>query len=159
MRRIMSAVLIAATLGAVTAPAEEHGKRVDERSAPMSVELQGKVYVHEPVPLGGATPAVLRTAKVGDRILLQVSYSPDASVVPKKVTAKAESPILTILDVLPTERQLFLLKPNEKADGKSATYFAVLVRANAEGECGLLLICAMSDGSEKKVPFQFKVEK
>ncbi len=157
--QILAAVLIAVVCGAATAPAEDQGKKVDERSAPVTITLAGKLHVQEPVPLDGAAPAVLRTAKVGDRVLLQVAYTPDGSVVPKKVTAKAESPVLTVVDVLPSERQLFMLKPKEQADAKNGAYFAVLVRANAEGECGLVLTCEMSDGSSKKLPFQFKVEK
>ncbi len=156
---ISTAVLIAAAFGAAAAPAEDQGKKVDEGSAPVIVTLEGKLLVQEPVPLAEAAPAVLRTAKVGDRVLLQVAYAPDGAVVPKKVTAKAESPVLTVIDVLPSERQLFLLKPSEQPDAKPANHFAVLVRANAAGECGLLLTCAMSDSTEKKVPFQFKVEK
>jgi hypothetical protein len=157
--KIPAAVLIAAALGAVTAPAEDRGIKVDERNAPVTVALEGKLLVHEPVPLGGAAPAVLRTAHVGDRVLLQVAYTPEGSVVPKKVTAKAESTVLTVVDVLPTGQELPMTRPKDKPADKSAACFAVLVRANAEGECGLLLTCAMSDGSERKVPFQFKIEK
>lgn len=152
------AVLTAAMLGAASAPAEDQGKKVDERAAPVTITLEGKLHVQEPVPLGGAAPAVLRTAKVGDRVLLQVAYAPEGSVVPKKVTAKVESPVLTVVDVLPTEHELHPAK-KEKGEGKPASHFAVLVRANAEGECGLELSCEMSDGSVRKVPFQFKVEK
>jgi hypothetical protein len=157
--RILATVLIAAALGAAAAPAEDQGKKVDERSAPVTISLEGKLLVQEPVPLGGAAPAVLRTAHVGDRVLLQVAYTPDGSVVPKKVTAKAETPVLTVVDVLPTGQELPMTRPKDKPADKSAACFAVLVRANAAGECGLLLTCQMSDGSVKKVPFQFKVEK
>ena len=156
---IPAAVLIAVAVGAAAAPAEDKGKKVDERNAPVTITLEGKLLVQEPVPLGGAAPAVLRTAHVGDRVLLQVAYVPEGSVVPKKVTAKAESPVLTVVDVLPTGQELPMTRPKDKPADKSAPCFAVLVRANTAGECGLLLTCEMSDGSERKVPFQFKVEK
>src|SRR5262249_26970060 len=136
-REITAAVLIAVAFGAAAALAEDQGKKVDERNAPVTMTLEGKLHVHEPVPIRGPFPDLLRTAKVGDRVLLQVAHSPDGSVVPKKVTAKAESPVLTVLDVLPSESQLFMLKPREQANSKNGgACFAVLVRANAAGDCG-----------------------
>src|SRR5262245_56116374 len=147
-RQISAAVLIAVAFSAATALAEDQGKKVDERNAPVTITLEGKLHVHEPVPISGPFPALLRTAKVGDRVLLQVAYSPDGSVIPKKVIAKPESPVLTVLDVLPSGSQLFMLKPKEQPDSKNGgACFAVLVRANAEGDCGLGLTCQMSDGS------------
>ena len=157
--RTSPVVLAAMMLGAATAPAEDRENKVDERNLAVTASLDGKLHVQDPVPLAGPFPALLRTAKVGDRLMLQVVYSPEGSVIPKKVTAKAENSTLTVLDVLPTEHALYLQKLPEKNGTKSGTYFAVLVKANAEGNCSVVLTCEMSDGSTKKVPFQFKVEK
>ena len=166
MKRAIALALLLSLAGVAAVPAEDKpgkagdsGKGVSERPAALSGELAGELLVREPVPLDGPAPAVLNTAKVGDRVLLQVGYAPHGSVVPKKVTVRVDGPALTALDVISSGRPLQMPKAGEKAEGKDVPCFAVLLRANAAGGCNVVLTCEMSDGSQKKVPFEFKVSK
>lgn len=149
---------VGAALMADDQPKNEKDKKIDESGKPVMAELQGEFHVHDPVPLTGPVPAVLRSARVGDKILLQVTYVPDGAIMPKKVTARAETPAVGVLEIINSGKPIAALKPGQKAEGKDGHYFAVLLKANSPGDCAVQVNCEMSDGTTKQVPFQFKIK-
>lgn len=77
----------------------------------------------------------------------------------KKAVAKVANRAMSALEIINSEHQIFLLKDAQKAEGKAGSHFAVLLRANSEGNCDVTVSCEMSDGSKKNVPFAFEIEK
>jgi hypothetical protein len=135
--------------------AEKEGPRAGES---VSAPLEGALRLQDPVPLNGPFPALLRKAKVGDKIILQISYN-SRPVFPEEATAKVGNRALSAVEIMTTGNVLFLLNAGEKAEGKAGAHFAVLLRANSPGRCPVTVTCKMSDGSTKRVPFEFEIEK
>jgi len=160
MSNLNPLALIALLALALDARGQEQPRPVDEAAAPKATPLTGAFYLREPVPLAGPFQTLLHSVKIGDKVLLQIAYGPEGSVIAKSVTTKSENASLTVIDVVNTGRRLAVPdKAGDATPSRAGTCFAVLVRADAAGKCGLLVTCEMSDGSTHKVPFQFKVEK
>lgn len=73
-------VSTAGNLPGLSADEKRGGDRAGES---VTAVLEGSLGVQEPVPLNGPFPTLLRRVKVGDKVLLQISYE-SRPLFPKK---------------------------------------------------------------------------
>lgn len=109
------------------------------------------------VDIGGPFPTLLRGAKVGQLILMQISYR-IATSVPKSATIDLSSKALSAVGIYMTPGEVAFLTPERKEAKIGVGFLSVFVKAIDKGRCSVTVKVTLTDDTVKDVPFEIEVK-
>jgi hypothetical protein len=118
----------------------------------------GQLVLSEPVIfINGPFTTQARTAKVGQTVLVQISY-PIAPPFPKSVSVDSLNDGFSPVDIFRTDGELALLSPEPKRGRIGVGFLSVAAKAIKKGPTSLKVKIELADGTVKVVPIAFEIE-
>jgi len=144
------AVQIALALGVLVAPSLARGD-----STPSAI---GQMLLSEPVIfINSPLPPQSRTAKVGQTVLVQISY-PIAPPFPKSASVESGDGGFSAVGIFRTDGEVAILTPQSKRGRIGVGFLSVVAKAIKKGKSTLMARIEMTDGTVKEVPITFDIE-
>jgi hypothetical protein len=121
-------------------------------------ELQhSRLNLQKPVFVQGPIPSLLRSARVGDLIQLQVSY-PISPPFPTKACVETDNRALSAECVVGTPGEVAILTLKPQSGRIGVGFISAFVRAHTAGKATATVTVVFPDGTKKAVPFAFQIE-
>jgi hypothetical protein len=109
------------------------------------------------VDINGPIPTLLREAKVGQLIQVQIRY-PIAPPFPQSAEVDLSTRAFSLVGVYNTGGQVAILTPKPQTGGLGVGYLSVFVKAINQGRGTITAQIKLSDGTVKSVPFEFEIK-
>jgi hypothetical protein len=117
-----------------------------------------QLVLSEPVVFINAPfPRQARTAKVGQTVLVQISY-PIAPPFPKSASVESANGGFSPVGIFRTDGEVAILRPESKRGRLGVGFLSVMAKAIKQGQTTLKAKIAMSDGTVKEVAIPFDIE-
>jgi hypothetical protein len=144
------AVQVALIFGTFLAPSFARGD-----STPSTI---GELVLSEPVIfINGPFPSQARPAKVGQTIVVQISY-PVAPPFPQSASVDSGNGGFSAVDIFRTDGEVAILAPQPKRGHIGVGFLSVVAKAIKKGETTLKAKIELADGSVKEVLIPFNIE-
>jgi hypothetical protein len=107
--------------------------------------------------INGPFPPEARTAKVGQTVLVQISY-PIAPPFPKSASIDAGEGGFNPVGIFRTDGEVAILTPEPKQGRIGVGFLSVLAKAIKKGRTTLKVKLELADGTAKEMPISFDIE-
>jgi hypothetical protein len=152
----MSTRLLAAGLAftfVLVLPCRSSAQNAPKSYSYLSKTLEQTIRILEPVAITNkdyaANKGVRHKIKVGDKVIIQLSYDSAKSAV-EKVTVRFASRRMEVYEIGKV--------PNCAGKEKTTECVAVVVKATQEKNCAVAICCDLKDGSVTHLVFTFDIE-
>ncbi len=120
--------------------------------------LQSALDLQEPVGIDGPFPDLMRNARVGDLIQLQIYSVPGPGPSPEAVGVWSQNGDIVLVDAVTTGGAVYRPRPGQTVTGViGTTNYSVFVKATRPGYDTVTVEVQFDDGSCKQVPFSFAI--
>jgi hypothetical protein len=150
-------VLRRMALGAIGVSALSRALGEDQTDKKEAFGDIGELNISRPiVGINGPFQHLLRTAKIGDLIVCEISY-PIIPVTPKSAVIVPSTPALAPVGVYHAANEVVVLNIHPQKGPIGIGILAVALKAMSAGNCKVTVKVKMTDGTEKDVLFDFNV--
>ncbi|MDB5390560.1 MAG: hypothetical protein JWM11_6206 [Planctomycetaceae bacterium] len=145
------------TVGAGTLLAEFATGQQGDAKKDEGYKTIAELNLSEPiVSINGPFPTVLRGAKVGQLIQVQISF-PISPPFPTSAKVEPDSDIFSVIGVYRTEGEIAILTPKPKQGAIGVGFLSVFVTAKKAGKGNFTVKVKLDGGTVKSVPFAFNI--